>query len=165
MVIQIDGIGTVNKGAELLLFAILQEIEKRFPYATVIYNDGTFMENNQQAEYFHSKLKIVKPFYMKPCFAYFLKRFHIIGIIERLNPQWSLFCFLDSFSKHHINVLFNAAGFSVSDSFINSMKQSCNMERYLRGKKKEDTKIIYLPQAFGPCDKEGTKACIHVLNH
>lgn len=164
MTIQIDGVGTVNKGAELLLFAILQEIERHYPKAKVIYNDQTFMESNQKAEYFRSKLKIVKPYYMGDLFVYFLRHFHVIGIIERINPHWSVIDFLSHFSRNKPNVLLNASGYSISDNFIGSKLKAIKLKRYFQNKKRENTTIIYLPQAFGPCEKDATKDCVKTLS-
>lgn len=164
MTIQIDGVGTVNKGAELLLFAILQEVEKHYPDAKVIYNDGTFMESNQQSEYFHSELRIVKPYYMTPFFTFLLKRFHIIGIIERLNPHWNVKYLLDYFLHYKVDVIFNASGYSISDNFIGSEVKVNRMEKFFLNKKRGKTIIVYLPQAFGPCEKNATKACVKILS-
>ena len=36
MVIQIDGAESINKGAQLMLVAVLQEIKERYPDATVV---------------------------------------------------------------------------------------------------------------------------------
>ena len=38
MKIVLDGVETNNKGAELMFYAILQEIERRYPDATVYIN-------------------------------------------------------------------------------------------------------------------------------
>ena len=164
MLIQIDGVGTVNKGAELLLFAILQEIEARCPSAIVIYNDATFMESNQQPPYFHSNLKIVKPYYMKPCFTWLLRHFRVFGVFERFFPQLNLLKILKSFSSSHVDVVLNAAGFLFSDKFNLGQTYADNLESFFRKIKDQHARIIYLPQAFGPIEKEGTKASVKVLN-
>lgn len=164
MTIQIDGVGTVNKGAELLLFAILQEIEKRYPSATIIYNDSTFMESNQQASYFHSKLRIEKPFYMRSCFTSFLRRFHVFGFFEKFFPQVNLIKTLNSFYFPHVDVLLNAAGYLFSDKFNLGQIYVNDLKSKLSKLKNQHVQIIYLPQAFGPIEKKGTKDAVKVLN-
>ena len=164
MIIQIDGVGTVNKGAELLLFAILQEVEERCPSATVLYNDETFMESNHQAPYFSSKLKIIKPYYMHPSFTWFLRFFHVFGFFESFFPQLNLINILQKGSSSHVDVVFNAAGFLFSDKFNLGQTYADNLEHVLQRAKEQLTRIIYLPQAFGPIEKDGTKAAVKILN-
>lgn len=165
MVIKINGVGTVNKGAELLLFAILQEIENRYPSATIIYDDSTFMENNQQASYFHSKLRITKPFYMRPYFTSFLRRFHVFGIIKRFFPQMNLLKTLNHLYSPHVDVLLNAGGYLFSDKFNLDQAYVNYLNTSLSKLKDQRVQIIYLPQAFGPIEKKGTKDAVKVLNN
>lgn len=163
MIIQVDGVGTVNKGAELMFFAILQEIERTYPDATVIFNDATYLESNQQPDYFQSSLKIVKPYYMRPRFVSVLKRFHIYGLINRLNSSWNLSHVFHHLYNYDIDLLLDASGFKFSDQFNLTAKHSSYLKTYLSNYKGYGAKIVFLPQAFGPIIKPGTELCVKEL--
>ncbi len=46
MRIQIDGTNSLNKGAELMLNAVMEQIEKKYPNAEVFYNSNYPGENH-----------------------------------------------------------------------------------------------------------------------
>ena len=164
MVIQIDGVGTVNKGAELMLFAILQEIERKHPDATVFFNDASFLGDSQNKDYFKGiSVKITKPYYTKPFFVGFLKRFHVYGIAERISPCVDITHFLQRFCGTRANVLLSAEGFKYSDQFDLTSRKALQLRNYLRKFKKRGAKIVFMPQAFGPLQKQETVDFINAI--
>jgi|GEM_PF-445556 len=164
LTIRIDGVGTINKGAELMLYAILQEIDASHPSARVVYNDSGFLSDNRPAAAFDTKVQLTKPWYTHQPVASLIKESHLDGIIARLNKHWSLTNYLSSHFLGHTDLLLNAAGYSVSDLFKIGKSGVERRERYYKRLKESGAKIVLLPQAFGPCEKAQTKAMVDVIN-
>lgn len=155
MKILLSGVGTINKGAELMLYAILQEIERKHPHAIVYIPNEKI---NQGLSYIKTRLNIR-----------FLpgqkmeNRFRLNSVYRKLKIPYM---FMPSMiSIGHIDYYFDASGFKFSDQFFHSHISSELLNRYLIALKKQGTKIIYLPQAFGPFEKEESKEVLSVLNH
>src|SRR5690554_5960232 len=130
MKVQIDGTNLVNKGAELMLYAILEEIERRFPNAIVIFNTP-----GASISRIRTNLFIRQPFYLRfgRKIGFFLKRI----------------CLFFNFG-FDIDILLDARGFEFSDQrFIPRREMSLLNNAYARYKR-NGAKIIFLPQAFGP---------------
>lgn len=163
MKIKIDGTGTVNKGAELLLFSILNQIENKYPDAEIYYTDAGFLADNQHQDYFDTKLKIHKPWYTNHSIARLLKKFRINGIIGKLFKSD-----LSEYTRFNISekydLLLDASGFSISDSFEMSDHVLSQNIRYYKSLKQQGTKIVLLPQAFGPIEKKNTKEIVKALS-
>ncbi|MDR2039818.1 MAG: polysaccharide pyruvyl transferase family protein [Bacteroidales bacterium] len=142
MKIQIDGTGTVNKGAELMLYAILQEIERKYPDAEVLYNSI-----GEKRSYIQTSLNFkIRPFVEKVLPV--LNRIKIPGILYRLSIPCSLVT--NKYPVKGLDVVLDAGGFQFSDQWKRSDFDLLLWERYYRKLKEQGTKIILLPQAFGP---------------
>lgn len=83
--ITLSGIGTVNKGAELMLYAILQEIERKIPDA-IVYIEAN--KNPQGLDYIKTNLELR----YKPIVKWqsWFKRFHIYRIAKILHINTSV---------------------------------------------------------------------------
>lgn len=151
--IVLSGIGTVNKGAELMLYAILQEIERKFPGAYIYLPDAV----PQGYEYIKTNLVL------KPRFPLWLNKFHIQGIMERLHLP-----FYNKFINHSIikgaDYFIDASGFFFSDQFNLGKEDFAFWSKQLSAYKGQGTKIVFLPQAFGPIENDFTKKIIKVIN-
>ncbi|MFW6008544.1 MAG: polysaccharide pyruvyl transferase family protein, partial [archaeon] len=146
---QIDGTGTINKGAELMLYAILEQIEKRYPNAKVIYNTiGKSSSKNIK-----TALNLRQPLRVR--YGRYIKAFS-----DRLN--------IDDFTVHYplknIDILLDASGFRLGDQFNISNKQLKDLERYYKSLKQRGTKIVLLPQSFGPFETINGKLLVEILN-
>ncbi len=147
MKIQIDGIGTVNKGAELMLYATLEQIERKYPEAIVICNTPTRLKN------IITSVNVRQPL-----------RFKIgkypIAIINRLH----LFQFTKYFPPRSLDLLLDASGFRLGDQWASSTAEIVSLEKYYRKLKAKGTKIILLPQAFGPFKTKAGKHSVDIIN-
>ncbi len=150
MIIQIDGTGTVNKGAELMLYAILEEIEQKQPKAKVLFNKPDDSVKNIQ-----SKLNVTQP-------ARFNFRFNkfVRSIINRLN----LVYFTSYYPGKNINVLFDGSGFRFGDQWGLSERKLKILNHYYKRLKQNGTKIIFLSQALGPFETKSGKEYVAILN-
>jgi polysaccharide pyruvyl transferase WcaK-like protein len=151
--IVLSGIGTVNKGAELMLYAILQEIERKFPDAYIYLPDAV----PQGYEYIKTNLVL------KPRFPLWLNKFHIQGIMERLHlPLYNKF--INNSIIKGADYFIDASGFFFSDQFNLGKEDFAFWSKQLSAYKRQGTKIVFLPQAFGPIENDFTKKIIKVIN-
>lgn len=152
MIIQIDGTNTLNKGAELMLVAVIEQVEKKFPNANVIYNSN---HSNGDELIVKSDLNIKKRFWLKNSRL-------PIAILSRLKLSYTFFT-----SKHpsrNIDVVLDAAGFQFSDQWNYSSERLKNLENYFYKLKQYGSKIIFLPQALGPFDTIAGKKSVEIVN-
>ena len=151
MTIQIDGTNCNNKGAELMLFAILQQIEKKCPKATVIINGDI---RNYKLSDFSSSLSLKTTLGSNS----FARKYNIIKYLKYLHLPY---CWLTFLCPHQgVDVLFDASGFCYSDQW-NLAEDRCKMMiNYFDKMSKYGTKIFFLPQAWGPFEKEKTNSVV-----
>jgi colanic acid/amylovoran biosynthesis protein len=129
MNIQIDGVGTHNKGAELMLRAILQHFSPR--NATISVNKSNVKQHEYQA----------------------------LNLTKRSRPSMTdqlLYLTLGysrpAVHKAKVDLLLDSSGFKYGDFWDKNRSWAANVKEsiYLRFYKKLGAKIIFLPQAFGP---------------
>jgi colanic acid/amylovoran biosynthesis protein len=136
MMIEIRKAGFANKGAELMLLSVLKAVGDRFPKAKFV-----MAPNNMSAPY---KQRAVLGLYQKVWLHRYRLQWGYLGI---LLPKYIRDLFglvLDS----EIDVVLDASGFSYSDQ-IGTVGISA-ASRALKKWKNNGTKVIFLPQAFGP---------------
>jgi len=150
MKIRIDGTNTLNKGAELMLYAILEEIQKKCPKASVDFNS---LRGNP--ELINTQLDFKKPLYLK--FARVFK-----GILRRVSSN--LLHFPEFHFSGNVDLLLDASGFRHSDHWMHSDAYLNSLESYYSLLKKRGAKIILLPQAFGPFNTTNGKRSVDILN-
>lgn len=147
MKIVLSGVETYNKGAELMLYAILQEIERRYPDAQVYIPYG---QVKQGLNYVNTKLC----FRYTPC-SRFINQIRLGGILRRLHlpKEWQFLLTI----VNHADYFIDASGFHFSDQKKNFTPAKVAKWNFLLKKySKQGTKIVFLPQAFGPALKENT---------
>jgi len=150
MKIVLAGVETNNKGAELMFYAILQEIERQYPDATV------YIEPNSVPQGFgYLKTPIClkeKPIdkVVKIC-----SKFHIYGIAYRLKIPTMLM--EDVYPIKGADFFLDGAGFHFSDQWNYPDSYLERKKRLWEGTKRNGTKIIFLPQAFGPFEKSQSR--------
>lgn len=153
MKIVLSGVETNNKGAELMLYAILQEIERKWPEAEV------YMSRKQVfcgLDNISTNLKI--KFF--PC-EQIENKLHFSGFYRAMHIPYGLMPHMLMMGK--VDYLIDGSGFAFSDQFDLSHETACFYGHRLKAYNKKGTKIILLPQAFGPFEKEGSKEVMSVL--
>ena len=147
--IALSGVETNNKGAELMLYAILQEIERKFPNAIVYMPYG---EPCQGKEY---KIDTTLNLKLHPDYVlnHVLHKFRIRRI-----SRWLLG---DSFTKklrgkralrgmdYHIN----ASGYTFADCWAKTDDFSTYWKNLIDDYYHQGTKQVFLPQAVGPLNE------------
>ena len=153
MKIVLSGVETNNKGAELMLYAILQEIERRLPNAEVYIEPEM---NRQGLDYVHTKVKL--RYWPK---AEFVQKMHLKGIFSRLHLPMKV---LRDTSAVKADYVLDGSGFCFSDQCKMWGRKAEWWESLLKRQYKHGAKIVFLPQAFGPLEEIDTKEAIRVLN-
>lgn len=146
MLIEIKGVQFVNKGAELMLYAILQQVNIHFPGADIClahnaYSPyrkraliGAFQKINLRKNVFDFN----KLFYFFPLKVrhYFKNRFGIV-------------------TEADVDVVLDASGFSYGDQWSDVILQQVANE--VVRLKKENKKYIFMPQSLGPFTRANNK--------
>lgn len=152
MVIEIRKVGFENKGAELMLHAILENVQRHCPDAIFAIEPCSLTRPfNKRAE-----LKL----YQK---AYYRKYGLNWGKLAKFIPQ-NLLQMYGIVKNEDINVVLDAAGFSYSDQW--GPHTSIGLAEFIKQAKKNGTKVILLPQAFGPFKtKQSIRAIRYVVQN
>ncbi len=135
MLIEIRKAGFVNKGAELMLYAVLQKISKMYPDAKFV------MAPDYEASYENrARCGLLQKAWL---WRYGIQwGDFLIMAPKKLRKMYGIVLDRD------IDVVLDAAGFSYTDQwgdwFTQELAKSCRRWR------KIGTKVILLPQAFGP---------------
>lgn len=138
MIIEIRKAGFVNKGAELMLHAVMQKVQERYPEATLVMAPS----HNGGSQPFHKLTQL--GFYPKAwLWRYGIQWGDFAGYLpKKLREMYGLV--LDK----EVDVVLDAAGFSYSDQW--GVGSSKDLARSSKRWKKHGTKVILLPQALGP---------------
>lgn len=143
MKVLIDNAGFVNKGAELMLCSVVQQLKKRLPDALIVLPKSVFYENPSYC----IKNHIVPMQKASGKMKRFAKSFVYRNL---LNKPWYV-------TPDQIDVVLDAGGFQFSDQWKvteNGVKKKAS---YYASFSKKDRKIIFLPQAFGPFKEESSQ--------
>jgi len=140
MIIEIRGVGFINKGAELMLHAIMQQFNSKYENITYVMKasrkTSTF---SKRAEYgIFQKLSI--------------KKFGIEfgGFISKAKRQM-----YGIILDREVDLVLDASGFAHGDQW--GVENTKKLAKLTKIWKKNGTKIVLLPQAFGPFSNEKTK--------
>lgn len=153
MIIQVDGVNTQNKGAELMLIAILEELESRLPGSTVLLNPNGDLDISLLPNY---NLTIKERFSLKNGR---LAR----AILRRLKINYNYFTHFHALKG--VDLMLDASGFQYSDQWKHSKADLKQREDYYKKLKSYGTKIVLMPQAFGPFETENGKLSVDIINN
>jgi len=147
--IQIDGTNTRNKGAELMLYAILNQVEKQQPAAEVFFN--TYFGDVKDV---HTSIQFKKR-------AVLFSQYPDV-ILKKLGIKSTYFSIFHP--NREIDVLFDASGFRFGDQWNHSDYYIERMNNYYSELKRSGCKIIFLPQALGPFEKKNAKESAKIIS-
>jgi len=149
--IEIKGVQFFNKGAELMLVAILEQLDKELPDYQITLSPGRFLPYNKRAKlgawqklsFRRGKIDLTGIFGKSPNkLLNFLKRYGIV-------------------TEKDVDVILDASGFAYgkqwgSRSLVHTAKE---IKRFRESGKK----YIFLPQAFGPFESTELKKLSHIV--
>ncbi len=152
MVVQVLGVGFKNKGAELMLYAVMQHLKSHFPeiVVSVDLRCGSFRQRSRAGLYhlvwLHSRN-----------FPYLA---NIINILTRLIPK-KIRGILKIVRLNEVNMVLDASGFVYSDQ--QDSIHLVRMKNYSRMVKQAGKRVILLPQAFGPFENKQNREDMCVI--
>jgi len=149
MIIEIRKAGFVNKGAELMLNAILEKIREVYPDSIIA------MAPNLKSTPYEKRAEL--RLFQKVSLWRHGVQFGYLGAVipEKIRKMYGIV--LDK----EVDIVLDAAGFAYSDQFnINNCLELANScKRW----KKNGTKVILLPQAFGPFSTKKIEKAMKVI--
>jgi len=158
MKIVLSGVETNNKGAELMLYAMLQEIERTFPEAEVYLPLDSV---SQGLDYIHTKANIK----LQPFEKYYqlLLKFKVHRVLKKLH--FDPIYIKDIYPIKGVDYFIDGSGLKFSDTMSAANKgEAERWRKLLSGYKKNGTKIVFLPQSFGPFEKNTTRETMRQLS-
>lgn len=157
MIYILSGVETINKGAELMLYAILQEIREKDPEA-IVYLPTARMPGGLQSV--RTSLDIRElPHHG---FVSRVAKMRITGALNRIG-LWS--DFLNEVKPvPGADFFLDASGLHFTDQMGFEKPMIRYWNRILDHYHRQGTRIVFLPQAFGPLEKETTRQAVHALD-
>lgn len=157
MVIQIDGAESINKGAQLMLVAVLQEIKGRYPDATVVEYSKSPNEKLLR-QYFGDNYRLARSKFMQKL----ITSLHVEKYANFIELKyWYRFTVFRA--RKGVDVVLNIGGFQFGDQWKHNRDNIRLWRRYLSKLKAYGTKVVFLPQAFGPFEKAGSQEILKIL--
>jgi polysaccharide pyruvyl transferase WcaK-like protein len=136
MIVELKGVGFVNKGAELMLHEMIKQINSRYPNTIFTMVPG----------YPNSPYEKYSKYGIHPKASIWYKNKNILNFVgyvpQKIRKRFGIIV------EKEINVVLDASGFAYSDQW--GINQTLVMAKLCNKWKKQKTKIILLPQAFGP---------------
>lgn len=155
MKIVLSGVETNNKGAELMLYAILQEIERKWSNAKVFI---PYYRCKQGLDYVKTNLDFrYTPFSMT------LYKFQFPSILRHLHMPMTLYYGTDI--VRDAEWFIDGSGFAFGDQWDLNEERIHIWENKLKPLYNHGCKIVFLPQSFGPIEKASTKNALSMLNN
>lgn len=157
MRIVLSGVETNNKGAELMLYAILQELERAYP------NSEVFIPKNmvkQGLNYIKTSVKL--RYLPQNKIPAFFSKIKVTSILNHLGYYSSYLN--DCCPIRNVDYFIDGSGLLFSDKRIKNNTTAIVWGAKLKKYHNRGTKIIFLPQGFGTFNKECTKNAILQLD-
>lgn len=155
--ITLSGVETNNKGAELMLYAILQEIERKYPDAIVYVQDKSV---KQGLGYIKTSLTLKEKPIVK--IRKWCDKLHVSGIMRRLHI--SSIYLEDIYAIKGNDYYLDGSGFRYSDLWKWKKKALDIQKRRWCNNKKANSKLVFLPQAFGPFNEKYSQNELRQIN-
>jgi colanic acid/amylovoran biosynthesis protein len=146
VIIEIKGVGFENKGAHLMLLAIIEQVKTRWPDARIALARSCGTAEQRAMVRALLKWSLRKSWLDLNAVAYFLPRWLRRALIG-----------VGVVTEADLDVVLDASGFAYSDQWPATLRM-WHLKRELRRCKKHRTPYVFLPQAFGPFSDKGTGA-------
>lgn len=150
MKIALSGVGVNNKGAELMFYAVLQELERRFPQAIAYVPEPQMSLKPFSYIKTSIKLKFVPNFFWFRVF----RKLRLRSVAKRIYYL----------PVKNADYLIDVSGFQFSDQFNLKDEDIKDWELFLSGYKKQGSKVCFLSQAFGPFKQLGSQKAMKVID-
>lgn len=136
----------VNKGSELMLLSAKQGIEKKIPKSKFVIPPHYIFAPYEK----YSKLG----FYPKSSLFFLRIQWGLLGRLLPVQIRKAYGLILDN----EIDIVLDAAGFAYSDQF--GSKSAIELAQSAKRWRRNKTRVVMLPQAFGPFTNVATKRAV-----
>ena len=157
MIYILSGVETINKGAELMLYAILQEIEKRDPDA-IVYLPTARMPGGLSSVKTPLDIRELPHHSLTSALA----KMRITGALNRIGI-WSDFL-NEVIPIPGADFFLDASGLHFTDQMGFGKPMIRYWETLLKNYHAQETRIVFLPQAFGPLEQAATRQAVSALD-
>ncbi|MEA2018497.1 MAG: polysaccharide pyruvyl transferase family protein [Campylobacterota bacterium] len=134
MIIEIRKVGFINKGAELMLLAILDKLRLKYPNAKFV------MQPNHDDYINRAKLGLYQKVHFRRYNIRWDRLFYIIP--SSIRKKFGMVM------DDEVDIVLDATGFGYSDQWGTEYTNKTSFD--IQMWKKNGTKVIFMPQAFGP---------------
>ena len=146
MIIEIRGVNFLNRGAELMLVAILENYKyKNIKFCIEPSSHSPFIKRTKLGLY--QKIGYGKYTYILNFFGNFIPK--------KLRKNFGLIL------EKEVDIILDASGFAYTDQWGTKILKL--MSKDVLKWKKQGKKIIFLPQAFGPFENEKNKRNMSII--
>ena len=145
----VDNAGFVNKGAELMLQSVVQQLETVTPNVRIVVPKDVFYDNLNYCFRHH----ILPLFLVSNKWKERVKKFLFHNIF---NKTWYI-------TPDQIDLILDAGGFQFSDQWAVSEKFIASKKDYYSAFTKKNRKVVFLPQAFGPFEQSKSQQLINYV--
>lgn len=145
----VDNAGFVNKGAELMLQSVVQQLETITPKVRIVVPKDVFYDNLDYC--FHHR--ILPLFLVSNKRKERVKRFLFHNV---LNKTWYI-------TPDQIDLILDAGGFQFSDQWAVTEKFIADKKAYYSRFTKKNKRIVFLPQAFGPFENSTSQRLMRIV--
>lgn len=149
MIIEIRKAGFVNKGAELMLRTTLQQVSQAFPEAQFA------MEPNKHIAPYEKRAQL--GLLQKASYCRFRIQWDYIGhlIPRSVRTQYGIVL------NNEVDAVLDVAGFEYTDKW--GPRSCAELASSIKRYKRQGTKVILLPQAFGPFESNDNISAIKFI--
>ncbi|WP_104034367.1 polysaccharide pyruvyl transferase family protein [Vibrio jasicida] len=149
MIVEIKGVQFVNKGAELMLHAVIQKLNEFDPSAEIVLAPNGNSPYKARAEVnAYQKLSLKKRFLDLNELSYHLPT----KVRKWLKNNWGIVTEAD------VDVVLDASGFAYGDQWPTKHLEAVAKE--VKRLAKHDKKFIFMPQALGPFTDSDKQAAV-----
>lgn len=149
MLIEIRGIGFPNKGAELMLIAVMDEISKHYPMAEYVVDID-----------YHYQSRAKYGLYQKIWSSKLGTKSELLSSVIPLSLKKGL----GIKDSKDIDIIIDASGFRYTKQWgLNATNDY--MANYIQHWSEENKKIIFMPQAWGPFDNSFKNSITKIVNY
>ena len=155
MLVEIQGVNSINKGAELMLYAVLQRFDAYYKNSTIGANlrCGNFQQRSEAGLQHIAWVDVARAPIIGP----------VVDIITNFIPQ-KMLSSMHIIKDSEIGAVLDASGFAYSDQ--RGIYPAINMAKWTKRWKAQGKKIVLMPQAFGPFENKVIKdAVIQILDN
>ena len=146
MIVEIKGVEFENKGAQLMLAAIMGELKETWPeveFALVPSGKATYIQRAALPAW--QKLSLRKHLVDANALSYFLPMW-----VRQKLKAWGIVTEVD------VDMIVDASGFSYSDQWPSKVR-IYHLKNELKRYKRQGRPYIFMPQAFGPFIRDSSR--------